>query len=59
MSIRSRVSFLQTKFSSVDNAEDINFGLTVSHYMITGTQCTNLKNSERMSERECEEMLTL
>ena len=50
MSIRSRVSFLKTKFSSVDNAED-NLGLTVSHYMSTETPCTNLRNSERMSEQ--------
>ena len=50
MSIRSRVSFLKTKFSSVDNAED-NLGLTVSHYMSNETPCTNLRNTERMSEQ--------
>lgn len=44
MSIRARVSFLKTKFISVDNAED-KLGLTVSHYLNAKTAaCTNAKN---------------
>lgn len=50
MSIRSRVSFLKTKFLTVDNAED-KLGLTISHYMNTEISCTHLNNSERFSEQ--------
>ena len=55
-----KVSFLKTKFFTIDNAED-NRGLTIRHYMNTEMPCTRSNNSKRFSKqfRENDDSLVL